>query len=74
MSTDGHARTINKGPMPMLYQAATLHSDSLKRPNCSDCGTATELFGIEAERPGCELLTFVCPKCKHIETAVAKVA
>jgi endogenous inhibitor of DNA gyrase (YacG/DUF329 family) len=56
------------------YQAATLHSDSTKRPNCSDCGTATELFGIEAERPGCELLTFICPRCKQIETAAAKVA
>ena len=42
--------------------------------NCSDCGTATQLFGIEAERLGYELLTFVCPKCEHIETSVAKIA
>jgi hypothetical protein len=76
MSMDGHApEIINKGPIPMsLYEAATLPSDFIKRPNCSDCGTATQLFGMEAERPGCELLTSVCPKCEHIETAVAKVA
>jgi hypothetical protein len=55
------------------YQPATLPADRIKQPNCSDCGTATRLFGIEAERPGSELLTFVCPQCKHIETAVAKV-
>jgi len=66
---------INKGLMPMsLYQVATPHTDSVRRPKCSDCGTATHLFGIEAERPGYELLTFVCPKCNHTETAVAKVA
>lgn len=57
-----------------LYQAVTPHTDLVKPPNCSDCGAATQLYGIEAERPGCELLTFVCPECKHIETAVAKVA
>jgi hypothetical protein len=75
MSRETRTRIINKGPMPMiLYQPATLHSDSIKRPNCSDCGTATHLFGIEAERPGYELLTFVCPRCNHIETAVGKVA
>ena len=75
MSRESRVRIINKGSMPMiLYQPATAHSDSIKRPNCSDCGTATQLFGIEAERPGYELLTFVCPRCKHIETAVGKVA
>lgn len=75
MSRETRVRIINKGPMPMiLYQPATPHSDSIKRPNCSDCGTATQLFGIEAERAGYELLTFVCPGCKHIETAVGKVA
>ena len=63
----------NKGPMTMmLYQPATPRSDSIKRPNCSDCGTVTHLFGIEPERPGYELLTFVCPRCEHIETAVGK--
>jgi len=75
MSRETRTRIINKGPMPMiLYQPATLHSDSSKRASCSDCGAATHLFGIEAERPGYELLTFVCPRCEHIETAVGKVA
>ena len=74
MSRETRVRIINKGPMPMILLPATPHSDSIKRPNCSDCGTATQLFGIEAERAGYELLTFVCPGCKHIETAVGKVA
>jgi len=56
----------------IIYELTTPLSDSIARPNCSDCGTATELFGIEAERPGLELRTFVCPKCEHIETAVGK--
>ncbi len=56
------------------YQRTTLHSESTMGLNCSDCGTATQLFGIEAERLGYELLTFVCPKCEHIETSVAKIA
>jgi hypothetical protein len=57
-----------------LYQAGTPHTDFVKPPNCSDCGAATQLYGIEGERPGYELLTFVCRKCEHIETAAAKVA
>jgi hypothetical protein len=58
----------------ILYRPTTLHSGSIRRPNCSDCGTATQLFGIEAERRGYELLTFVCPRCNHIETGVVKAA
>ena len=50
-----------------LYKPATDHSNSIVRPNCSKCGTATLLFGIESDRPGYELLTFECPNCKHIE-------
>jgi hypothetical protein len=61
--------------MPMiLYPPASPHSDSTKRLNCSECGTATRLFGIEAERPGYELHTFVCPQCNHIDTEVGTVA
>jgi len=61
--------------MPMiLYQPATPRSDSIKRPDCSACGTATRLFGIETERPGHELRTFVCPRCDHIEIAVGTVS
>jgi hypothetical protein len=56
------------------YQLSHPHFDSMKRPNCSECGAFTQLFGIESERAGFELLTFVCPNCEHIETAIAKVA
>jgi ribosomal protein S27E len=56
------------------YQPATPHSDSIKRPNCAKCGTKTRLFGIEPERPGQELLSFECPNCKHIQTAIGKIA
>ena len=56
------------------YRPRTPHSDAIKRPDCSECGTRTNLFGIEPEKPGHELLTFVCPKCKHIETAIGKIA
>ena len=67
---------LSQDPIPMiLYQPAIRHSDSMNRPTCSKCGSATQLFGIEAAgRPGYELLTFVCPECEHIETAVRKVA
>jgi len=54
------------------YQPATPHSNSISRPNCSKCGTATLLFGIEAEKPGYELWSFDCPKCNHIETVIGK--
>jgi hypothetical protein len=58
-----------------LYQPATAHFDSIARPTCSECGSVTQLFGIEqADRPGYELLTFVCPNCEQIETAVGKAA
>ena len=52
------------------YKPATTHSNSIVRPNCTRCGTATLLFGIEAAaRSGYEVHTFECPKCKHIEVA-----
>ena len=54
------------------YQPATAHSNSIKRPDCSKCRTRMLLFGIEAESPGHELLSFECPKCKNIETRIGK--
>jgi hypothetical protein len=67
---------LSRGQIPMiLYQPAITHTDSIERPNCSECGSTTHLFGIEAaDRFGYELLTFVCPKCEQIETAVEKNA
>ena len=56
-----------------LYKPATAHSNSLVRPKCTKCGTATLLFGIDAAaRAGYEVHTFECPKCKHIEVAEGK--
>jgi hypothetical protein len=56
-----------------VYRPATPHSDAIKRPDCPKCGTRMSLFGLEAEKPGHELQTFVCSKCHHIETRVAKI-
>jgi len=56
------------------YQPATLHSDSIARPACEECGTKVRLFGIEPERPGFELWSFECPKCHHILVQVGKAA
>jgi hypothetical protein len=58
----------------ILYQSSNPYSDSVMHPNCSECGALTQLFGIELERPGYELLSFVCSNCEHIETAIGKVA
>ena len=69
--------------MRIEFAPATPHSDSLLRPICSHCGTATFLVGIETAtltvgkgpaRPGYELHTFQCPKCEHFETVVGRAA
>ena len=39
------------------YRPRTPHSDAIKRPDCSECGTLSRLFGIEPEKPGYELVT-----------------
>jgi hypothetical protein len=56
------------------YPPRTPHWDLIKRPDCSKCGTLTRLFGIESEKPDFELLSFECPTCHHIQTAIGKVA
>lgn len=56
------------------FAPATLHSNSIKRPSCSKCGTTTSLVGIESARPGYELHTFQCPVCEHFEIAVGLAA
>jgi phage FluMu protein Com len=65
------SRKIMMNPMTR-YQPATPHSNSIRRPDCSKCGTAMLLFGIEAESPGRELLSFECPRCQNIETRTIK--
>jgi hypothetical protein len=32
------------------------------------------LLGIEPEKPGYELLSFECPACLNIQTAIGKIA
>jgi len=56
------------------FAPATPRSNSIVRPRCSECGTATVLVGIEPERPGYELHTFQCPMCQNFEIAVGKAA
>ena len=60
--------------MRAVFAPATPYSDSIARPGCSECGTATFLVGIESERSGYALITFECPKCEHFETALWKAA
>ena len=60
--------------MRVVFAPATSYSDSIARPGCSECGTATFLVGIKSERPGYALITFECPKCEHFETALWKAA
>ena len=57
-----------------LYKPAA-HSNSIVRPNCTKCGIATLVFGIEsADRPGYDLHTFECPNCKNIEEGRVETA
>ena len=58
----------------IVFEPATAHSNAVVRPVCSVCGTPTLLVGIEPEHRGYELRTFECPKCRHFETAVRKIA
>jgi hypothetical protein len=53
------APACERGALMITYQPKTPHSDSIKRPDCAKCGTKTRLFGIEPERPGHELHSFV---------------
>ena len=50
------------------YQPRTPHSDSI-RPDCPKCG---KQLNPDQEKPGHELLTFVCDQCSYIETAIGK--
>ena len=58
--------------MIALFAPATAHSDSIARPGCSECGTATFLVGIESERPGCELHTFQCLSALTLKLLLGK--
>jgi hypothetical protein len=66
--------TKKEGGFVTKFQPATPHSNSITRPDCSKCGTGMDLFGIEPESLGNELLSFECPKCHNIETRIGKSA
>jgi hypothetical protein len=73
-SNGREVQTDGKAAMITVFAPATAHSDGIARPNCSECGTATLLIGIEPERPGYDLHTFQCPNCENFETEVGKAA
>jgi len=54
------------------FESTMPRSNSIKKPDCPECGAGMSLFGIEADDPGHELLSFDCPRCQHIETKVRK--
>ena len=58
--------------MRLEFAPATVRSNSVVRPDCSECGTKTILVGIEPDRPGYDLHTFQCPQCENYEVAVGK--
>ena len=55
-----------------LYRPTTFHSDSIVRPPCPKCGTKMQLARIEAEKPGYEMHSFVCPNCAHAKSTITK--
>jgi predicted RNA-binding Zn-ribbon protein involved in translation (DUF1610 family) len=56
----------------ILFEPTTSWSSSMAEPDCPKCGASMWLFGVEAEYPGHELLSFDCPSCQHIETRTRK--
>jgi hypothetical protein len=56
----------------LSYRPAMPPSNSIETLACPECGAGMWLFGIEADRPGRELLSFDCPQCQCIETKMRK--
>jgi predicted RNA-binding Zn-ribbon protein involved in translation (DUF1610 family) len=54
------------------YKLAIRHSNSVPRQDCPECGARMRLFGIEADQPLHELLSFDCPECRHVETKIRR--
>ena len=54
------------------YQPATSHSNSIKRPSCSKCGTGMLLFGIKNEAPAKNLSDSSVSQMLNIETRIGK--
>jgi hypothetical protein len=60
----------------MTFSEYTLENTPITaRLNCPKCTTHTTqmyLARIEPAKPGFDLRTFECPRCQHVETAVAQ--
>ena len=54
------------------FEPSMPRSNSIKKPDCPKCRAEMRLFGIEADDPSHELLSFDCPRCEHIETQMRK--
>jgi hypothetical protein len=48
--------------------------ESIRSPRCSKCSEAMSLRIIEPEKPGFDLRTFECPKCRVIDTVVVPIS
>ncbi|TMJ02156.1 MAG: hypothetical protein E6G97_13365 [Alphaproteobacteria bacterium] len=55
-----------------LYKPATPYSDSIKRPQCLQCGTSMLLARIEPDKPDHDRRTFQCAECGHSLSEVVK--
>ena len=57
----------------MTFSEYTLENSPINfRPECAICSAQMYLAYIEPEKPGFDLRTFECPRCQHVETAVAQ--
>ena len=55
-----------------FYEYALENTPINERPECPTCWAQMYLARIEPEKPGHDLRTFECPRCRHVETAVVK--
>jgi hypothetical protein len=54
------------------FEYAPTIPNTYDRPRCPKCTMQMYLAQIEPGRPGFDLRTFECPKCKHSESVVVK--
>jgi hypothetical protein len=64
---------LQTGKSKMTFTEYTLDNTPINaRPDCPQCTAQMDLARIEPEKPGHDLRTFECPRCHHLETAVAR--
>jgi len=57
----------------MTFAEYTLENTPIAaRPECPKCSAQMYLARIELEKPGFDLRSFECPRCRHVETAVVQ--